>query len=90
MHSAPCVFVKYHEVARLPSNFVALGDSVMRGSPVYGLGVTKGMVGAATLAGVLDRVKGSSIPSWFGKQVLDAQNTRTEWSWCVSSYNLLT
>jgi hypothetical protein len=76
--------VKYHEVARLPSNFVALGDSVMRSSPVYGLGVTKGMVGAATLAGILDRVKGSSIPGWFGKRVLDSQNTRTEWLWCVS------
>jgi hypothetical protein len=79
---APCVYVKYHEVAgTLPKNFVALGDAVMRSSPVNGFGVTKGIVGAVTLAGALDRVKGRVLPENFAEAVMISQDTRTGWLW---------
>jgi hypothetical protein len=79
---APCVYVKYHEVAgTLPKNFVALGDAVMRSSPAYGLGVTKGMVGAVTLAGALDRVRGRVLPEKFAETVMTLQDARTGWLW---------
>jgi hypothetical protein len=79
---APCVYVKYHEVAgTLPKNFVALGDAVMRSSPYYGLGVTKGMVGAVTLAGALDRVRGRELPENFAENVMTSQDARTGWLW---------
>ncbi|KZS94231.1 hypothetical protein SISNIDRAFT_549413 [Sistotremastrum niveocremeum HHB9708] len=52
----PCHSIKYHEVAdMLPSNLIALGDSVMRVNPVRGQGCTKAMIGAATLSGALQR-----------------------------------
>ncbi|PVF92500.1 hypothetical protein CPB86DRAFT_841373 [Serendipita vermifera] len=76
-----CVWVKYHEVHQLPSNFVAIGDAVMRSSPIYGLGVTKAAVGVATLSGQLDRIRGTAIPTGFGKSVMDSQNIRTSWLW---------
>lgn len=51
----PCYYVKYHEVSdKMPSNFVALGDSVMRVNPVRGQGCTKATIGVATLSGILD------------------------------------
>jgi hypothetical protein len=81
---APSVFVKYHEMSKLPSNFVALGDSAMRSSPVYGLGVTKGMVEAVTLAGFLDKIvtKGQKgIPSGFGLEVMKSTFNRVGWLW---------
>ena len=53
----------------------------MRSSPAAGLGVTKGMVGAATLAGALDRVKGRVLPENFAEAVMTSQNRRTGWLW---------
>ncbi|KIM27239.1 hypothetical protein M408DRAFT_330146 [Serendipita vermifera MAFF 305830] len=78
----PCVYVKYHEVAStLPRNFVALGDAVMRLSPIYGLGVTKGVLGAVTLAGALDKVHGRTIPENFARDMMISLDKRTGWSW---------
>jgi hypothetical protein len=53
----------------------------MRSSPIYGLGVTKAVVGAATLSGQLDKIRGTTIPAGFGKKVMDSQNIRTSWLW---------
>lgn len=35
-HKAPCIHLQYHRVSDLPSNFVALGDTVMRVNPIWG------------------------------------------------------
>ncbi|KIM27238.1 hypothetical protein M408DRAFT_330145 [Serendipita vermifera MAFF 305830] len=78
----PCVYVKYHEVvSSLPPNFVTLGDAVMRSSPIYGLGVTKGFVGAVTLAGALDKAHGRAIPGNFARNMMISLDKRTGWSW---------
>ena len=53
----------------------------MRTSPVYGLGVTKGIVGVVTLAGALDRVRGRFVPDNFAQDVMVSQDTRTGWAW---------
>ncbi|KAK0195803.1 hypothetical protein F5146DRAFT_997316 [Armillaria mellea] len=51
-------YIRYEKAVNLPSNWVALGDSVMRVNPVYGQGCTKAFFGALclnTLLRELDR-----------------------------------
>jgi hypothetical protein len=57
-----CSLVEYHKTKNLPQNFIAIGDSVMRSSPVYGLGVAKACVGAVKLEGLLASTQGPEIP----------------------------
>lgn len=76
------VYTKYHESPNgLPTNFVSLGDAVMRTTHVYGLGVTKGWVGVVTLAGELHRVKDGILPRGFSECVMKSQRIRTSWVW---------
>lgn len=35
-HTAPSVYIQYHLAEKLPSNFVAIGDSVLQLNPVRG------------------------------------------------------
>ncbi|KAG8861409.1 hypothetical protein FRB96_002858 [Tulasnella sp. 330] len=51
-------FIKYQEAAMgaLPSNWVAVGDAVMKVNPIYGTGCTKAMMDVVTLDSLLHRV----------------------------------
>jgi hypothetical protein len=83
-HAAPidnCTLVEYHKTKNLPQNFVAIGDSIMRSSPVYGLGVTKACVGAAKLEGILATTQGPDLPKNFSKTFFQRQHACTVWSW---------
>ncbi|KZT32362.1 hypothetical protein SISSUDRAFT_1066990 [Sistotremastrum suecicum HHB10207 ss-3] len=86
----PCYIVKYHEVLdRLPTNFIALGDSLLRLNPVRGQGCTKAMVGAAILSDLLHKCQpefdantGSQVlPHDFAKNFFKEQHKRTESLW---------
>ncbi|KAF7422979.1 hypothetical protein PC9H_011143 [Pleurotus ostreatus] len=47
-------FVQYHKIAQsLPSNFIAIGDSVAQINPVFGQGCTKALYGATILNSIL-------------------------------------
>ncbi|KAJ7579202.1 hypothetical protein C8J56DRAFT_965083 [Mycena floridula] len=49
----PPYHIRYHMGVNLPSNFVALGDSVMLVNPVFGQGINKGIMGVVVLNNVL-------------------------------------
>ncbi|EGN96341.1 hypothetical protein SERLA73DRAFT_186050 [Serpula lacrymans var. lacrymans S7.3] len=79
----PSVYYRFHQAVNLPSNWVALGDSVMRLNPVFGQGITKAIFGIIALNRVLRTIptvhpsdsKQSShiLPSNFSKQFFDGQ-----------------
>ncbi|KZT32113.1 hypothetical protein SISSUDRAFT_584852 [Sistotremastrum suecicum HHB10207 ss-3] len=86
----PCYIVKYHEILdKLPTNFIALGDSLLRLNPVRGQGCTKAMVGAAILSSLLHKCRpeldantGSQVlPHDFTKNFFKQQHKRTESLW---------
>lgn len=57
VNAGPLRWVRYQDVngksGALPTNWVALGDAVMKLNPVYGQGCSKANVDAITLDGVL-------------------------------------
>ncbi|KZS95632.1 hypothetical protein SISNIDRAFT_483856 [Sistotremastrum niveocremeum HHB9708] len=86
----PSTFVKYHEVAeKLPSNLIALGDSVIRVNPIRGQGCTKAMIGAVTLSGILQscnpvfhsNTSREVLPDEFGKIFWERHTPRTKSIW---------
>lgn len=79
-----CTLVEYHKTKDLPYNFVAIGDSIMMSSPVYGLGVVKSCVGAAKLEGILATTQGPDLPKNFSKTFFQRQHACTAWSWYVA------
>ncbi|KZT32412.1 hypothetical protein SISSUDRAFT_1028503 [Sistotremastrum suecicum HHB10207 ss-3] len=90
IRASPSHFVKYHEIVeRLPTNLIAIGDSVIKLNPVKGQGCTKAMIGAVTLAAVLhecDQIPHAKyaqriLPPSFGKIFWSRQNKRTKSIW---------
>ncbi|KAK0202365.1 hypothetical protein DFS33DRAFT_1434784 [Desarmillaria ectypa] len=57
--------IRYERAVNLPSNWVALGDSVMRVNPVYGQGCSKAFYGSLCLNDLLCNL--TSIPKDFSK-----------------------
>ncbi|KAK0489411.1 hypothetical protein IW261DRAFT_413502 [Armillaria novae-zelandiae] len=53
----PTSYVRFENAVNLPSNWVAIGDSVMRVNPVFGQGCTKALLGAVCLNTMLVGVK---------------------------------
>ncbi|KZT31770.1 hypothetical protein SISSUDRAFT_1056272 [Sistotremastrum suecicum HHB10207 ss-3] len=90
---APCYFTKYHDVLdKVPTNFIAIGDSVMRLNPARSQGCTKAMIGAATLSGVLNQTmpffdtESSDVylPKDFGKKFWKRHSDRIAPLWTES------
>ncbi|KAF8492268.1 hypothetical protein JB92DRAFT_3147513 [Gautieria morchelliformis] len=85
------VYVQYHLAKNLPSNFIAIGDSVLQLNPVRGQGCTKACVEAVTLNGLLTKcaatptgdTKGTEniLPRDFGRTFFDLQAKRTGGLW---------
>ncbi|KDQ15502.1 hypothetical protein BOTBODRAFT_293418 [Botryobasidium botryosum FD-172 SS1] len=81
----PAFFIDYTTARSLPANYVALGDAVVRVNPVYGQGVTKLMIDAATLNGVLletsltrDASGDLCLPAGFSKAFFAKQYPRVK------------
>ncbi|KAK0494800.1 hypothetical protein EDD18DRAFT_284498 [Armillaria luteobubalina] len=58
--------IRYEKAVNLPSNWIALGDSVMRVNPIYGQGCTKAFFGALCLNTLLRNL--TVIPRGFSKE----------------------
>ncbi|KAK0188450.1 hypothetical protein F5146DRAFT_1225237 [Armillaria mellea] len=58
--------IRYEKAVNLPSNWVALGDSVMRVNPIYGQGCSKAILGAIYLDQLLRNA--TEIPKGFSKK----------------------
>ncbi|KAH7924669.1 hypothetical protein BV22DRAFT_1090482 [Leucogyrophana mollusca] len=79
----PSTCLRFHEAANLPSNYIAIGDSVMRVNPVFGQGIMKATLGVISMNNILHDVAASSkagvhvsaLPSTFAKDFF-----ATQWS----------
>ncbi|KAF8236757.1 hypothetical protein L208DRAFT_1390284 [Tricholoma matsutake] len=82
VHVAPTSYVQYHKAPKLPSNWIAIGDSVMTVNPVYGQGNNKAILGATTLNTVLRSVQASAVwPADFSRKFFEMQAARIEPIW---------
>ncbi|GJJ12723.1 hypothetical protein Clacol_006967 [Clathrus columnatus] len=64
-------YIQYHLYDYMPSNFIALGDSVVTLNPIRGFGTTKACMGALVLSGFLDKCEPSAtdrLPDDFSKR----------------------
>ncbi|KAJ7210450.1 hypothetical protein GGX14DRAFT_520458 [Mycena pura] len=80
----PTTYVRYHRATNLPSNFVALGDSVMTVNPVFGEGCTKALRCAIALHTVLLRAQatsGRTLPATFATDFFAEEHAKTGWLW---------
>ncbi|KAF9073012.1 hypothetical protein BDP27DRAFT_1319252 [Rhodocollybia butyracea] len=89
-----CYFNQLHKVVNIPSNFVALGDSVMRVNPIYAQGCTKLVMGVLCLQDMLDSARNhpTENPDFplsenFSKFFFAEQNRRIEPIWKFAKTN---
>ncbi|KAK0466730.1 uncharacterized protein EV420DRAFT_1474171 [Desarmillaria tabescens] len=71
--------IRYERAVNLPSNWVALGDSVMRVNPVYGQGCSKAFYGALCLNKLL--CNSTSIPKDFSKKYFSSHAEKIKPIW---------
>ncbi|EGN97883.1 hypothetical protein SERLA73DRAFT_169006 [Serpula lacrymans var. lacrymans S7.3] len=86
----PACYYRFHMATNLPSNWVALGDSVMRINPVFGTGIAKTIYGLLSLSRILRTVPSAAsssstdsavLPSDFSSKFFDIQRPRIESFW---------
>ncbi|KAJ6551259.1 hypothetical protein B0H19DRAFT_951110 [Mycena capillaripes] len=79
---APTSYVRYHQATNLPSNWVAVGDSVMTLNPLFSEGCTKAFRGALALHNVLRATSGNTIlPSNFSIKFFAEHFDKTDLMW---------
>ncbi|KAG9013578.1 hypothetical protein FRB94_001683 [Tulasnella sp. JGI-2019a] len=87
-----CSYIHYHKAKDLPSNFIAVGDAMLRLSPAMGQGCTKAAMDATTLNAHLSRVvvapqnfkdekMHSALPSTFSTDFFLTQFRRLDYLW---------
>ncbi|KIK57714.1 hypothetical protein GYMLUDRAFT_262886 [Collybiopsis luxurians FD-317 M1] len=78
-------YIRYHDTVNLPSNFVALGDSVMSIDPLFGQGCTKAMLGAVALHATLSNSRKDSnsrvLSPGFSKSFFKKHFNKTDGFW---------
>ncbi|KAG8899503.1 hypothetical protein FRB99_006687 [Tulasnella sp. 403] len=85
----PLSYVRYDLAVNLPTNFAALGDSVMRANPSFGQGCAKAALGVATLDAVLrkttaspdDELSEAWLSPTFGPEFWSLHTARTSSIW---------
>ncbi|KIL56901.1 hypothetical protein M378DRAFT_88651 [Amanita muscaria Koide BX008] len=77
----PSTYTPFHLAANMPSNWVALGDSVMHVNPIFGQGIAKAFLGTASLNTLLHEVHPDCVPKTFAKTFFDMQATKIEPLW---------
>ncbi|KAJ7489465.1 hypothetical protein FB451DRAFT_691135 [Mycena latifolia] len=81
---APTSYMRYHQATNLPSNWIALGDSVMTLNPLFSEGCTKAFRCALALHNVLRRAlatSGNKLPSNFSTKFFAEQFDKTDLAW---------
>ncbi|KAF8577660.1 hypothetical protein K439DRAFT_535456 [Ramaria rubella] len=85
----PSVYIQYNRAQGLPSNFIALGDSVLQINPIRGQGCTKSCVEAVSLNALLSQcvpfTNGThcSLPADFARNFFAVQASRTGSLWAL-------
>ncbi|KAJ7195833.1 hypothetical protein GGX14DRAFT_376714 [Mycena pura] len=78
---APTFYIRYHQGVNLPSNWAAVGDSVMTLNPLFSQGCTKAFLGALALHNVLRSIPGNVLPPTFSTQFFMEQFNKTDLMW---------
>ncbi|KAG8853499.1 hypothetical protein FRB96_008101 [Tulasnella sp. 330] len=86
VHTGKMSFVKYHKAEKesLPSNWVAIGDSMLKLNPTYGQGIVKSVMDSVALDSLLRKVPsrcGGGIPADFSTRFFNKAVARTEGMW---------
>ncbi|TFK99946.1 hypothetical protein BDV98DRAFT_570475 [Pterulicium gracile] len=76
-----CSHIEYHELSRLPSNFVAIGDAAMVVNPIFGQGCGKAMFGVLLLDKMLRQTPAGHFDASFSKRFFNELYSRTEILW---------
>ncbi|KAI5116397.1 hypothetical protein M0805_005865 [Coniferiporia weirii] len=77
-------WVRYEQAPYVPSNFIAIGDAVMRPNPTFGQGCSKATMGAIALDGFLREAPYSNtttIPAGFGRKFFKMHKDKIEGVW---------
>ncbi|KAG7443999.1 uncharacterized protein BT62DRAFT_1078160 [Guyanagaster necrorhizus] len=81
-HAAPITYTRFEYAVNLPSNWVAIGDSVTRVNPVFGQSCTKALLGAVCLNTMLVGVKTTvALPQNFSKMFFETQGAKIAPLW---------
>ncbi|PBL00011.1 hypothetical protein ARMGADRAFT_959754 [Armillaria gallica] len=73
----PTTHVRFEKAVNLPSNWVAIGDSVMKVNAVFGQGCTKALLGAVCLNTMLVGVKTTvALPRSFSQMFFQTQGAK--------------
>ncbi|EGN92006.1 hypothetical protein SERLA73DRAFT_191747 [Serpula lacrymans var. lacrymans S7.3] len=78
----PSCYYRFHQAAKLPSNWVALGDSVMNINPIFGTGLAKAIYGLICLSQILRTVPPGS------SSTLNAQSTTLPADFSTNFFNI--
>ncbi|KAH7890095.1 hypothetical protein F5I97DRAFT_1801450 [Phlebopus sp. FC_14] len=95
-HVPPSKYFRFHEVSHLPSNFIAIGDSLIHLNPVFGHGIPSTVLGCIALNKSLndlatwDGTEVSLLPADFSRRFFKAQWRKVEQFWCVPHYGYKT
>ncbi|KAL5489740.1 hypothetical protein ACEPAI_4572 [Sanghuangporus weigelae] len=79
-----CSWIRYERAPYISSNFVAVGDAVMRVNPIYGQGCSKAAIGAITLDSLLresSMLRSTTIPRGFGRKFFKFHSSRIAGTW---------
>ncbi|PAV19108.1 hypothetical protein PNOK_0595200 [Pyrrhoderma noxium] len=80
----PLTYLRYDKLAYVPSNFIAVGDSVMQPNPTFGQGIAKACVCSVTVDSLLrskEMIESTTIPTGFSTKFFKVQAQRTESAW---------
>ncbi|KIY66467.1 hypothetical protein CYLTODRAFT_411806 [Cylindrobasidium torrendii FP15055 ss-10] len=78
----PSSLLPYEKCARLPENFVALGDANCRVNPIYGQGFAKVVNGVSSLNTLLEQGRFErALPRDFGRKFFNMQAPKIEPLW---------
>ncbi|KAG9018335.1 hypothetical protein FRB93_000038 [Tulasnella sp. JGI-2019a] len=84
VHPGKLAYIKYHEAesGALPSNWVAIGDSMVKLNPIYGQGCGKAMMDVVALDKLLRGLPSRhAIPDGFSTKFFRKAITRTQGMW---------
>ncbi|KAJ7171764.1 hypothetical protein C8R43DRAFT_979363 [Mycena crocata] len=80
----PTTYIRYHQATNLPTNWIALGDSVMTLNPLSSEGCTMAFKGALSLNNVLRAARnqyGSALPPTFSTKFFMELFEKTDMAW---------
>ncbi|KAF9047116.1 hypothetical protein BDZ89DRAFT_1058184 [Hymenopellis radicata] len=83
----PSYWTHYEKAKNLPSNWIAIGDSISRLNPLYGQGVSKAMLGALSLNTILHQNRTrAELPRNLVKQFFQSHAVKVAPLWQGTKY----